>query len=162
MKKIFSLAILILLNISCSKAQETSFSKEALSFQLTSLEDTKISFKDIIKKHKGKKVVLELWATWCGDCVKNIPNVKNLEANNPNVDFVFLSFDKTAEAWKEGIKKYDLKGDHYLVGETMKGVFGKAVNLDWIPRYIVLNEKGEIILYRAIETDNEKVAALLK
>lgn len=161
MKKIFSLAMLMLLSISCSNAQET-FSKDALDFKMTALDDTKISFKEIIKKHKGKKVVLELWASWCGDCVKNMPNVKKMEANNPNVAFVFLSFDKTPEAWKEGIKKHELTGDHYLVGETMKGSFGKAVNLDWIPRYIVLDEKGKIILYKAIETENDKVEALLK
>jgi hypothetical protein len=61
--------------------------------------------------------------------------------------------DKTSEKWKLGIEKHDLQGDHYLANDGMKGVFGTAINLDWIPRYIVVDKNGKIALYRAIETD---------
>ena len=44
----------------------------------------------------------------------------------------------------------------------MKGSFGKSVDLDWIPRYMIINKKGQIELYRAIETDFEKINATLK
>jgi hypothetical protein len=44
----------------------------------------------------------------------------------------------------------------------MKGEFGKSIDLDWIPRYIVIDEKGKIIIYRAIETDFEKIDQALK
>ena len=43
----------------------------------------------------------------------------------------------------------------------MKGAFGQSINVDWIPRYIVLNEKGEIEIFRAIETDFEKINTAL-
>jgi len=161
MKKLLSIAVLMFMNIACSNAQ-TKFTPEALSYNLIGLDNSKIAFEEVLKKHKGKMLVIELWASWCGDCVKNMPNLKKLQAGNPDADFVFLSFDKTPEAWKAGIEKHELKGDHFYIGETMKGNFGKAINADWIPRYIVLNERGEIVLYRAIETENDKVDALLK
>jgi hypothetical protein len=44
----------------------------------------------------------------------------------------------------------------------MKGSFGKSIDLDWIPRYIIMNEKGEIVFYRAIETDFDKINETLK
>lgn len=44
----------------------------------------------------------------------------------------------------------------------MKGKFGKAIDLDWIPRYIVIDKKGKIAIYRAIETDFDKINATLK
>ncbi len=44
----------------------------------------------------------------------------------------------------------------------MKGTFGKSINLDWIPRYIIVDKTGKIALYKAIETDKEKVNILLK
>ena len=65
--------------------------------------------------------------------------------------------DKTADKWKLGIEKHDLKGDHYMANDGMKGVFGTAINLDWIPRYIIVDKHGEIALYRAIETDFETI-----
>jgi hypothetical protein len=43
----------------------------------------------------------------------------------------------------------------------MKGVFGQAIDLNWIPRYIILDKTGKIVLYRAIETDFELIDATL-
>lgn len=161
MRRIIALALALVLNISCSNTSE-KLSDKALNYTLTNAEGQKIALKDIIKKHKGKALVLEFWASWCGDCVKNMPNVKKLQAENTTTDFVFISFDKTPEAWKAGIEKHELVGEQYYVGETMKGDFGKAVGIDWIPRYMVLDQKGNVALYRAIETDNDKVDAVLK
>ena len=162
MKKILSLLLVILLNISCSNAQKAEFSKEALSNKLINIDGTETNLKSILKKHKGKTVVIEVWASWCGDCVKNMPNIKEFQTTYPNTDFVFLSCDKTPEAWAKGIEKHELKGDHYLIPDGMKGAFAKSINLDWIPRYIIIDKKGKIALYKAIETDKEQVNTLLK
>ena len=91
-----------------------------------------------------------------------MPNIKEFQTTYPNTDFVFLSCDKTPEAWAKGIEKHELTGDHYLIPEGMKGAFAKSINLDWIPRYIIIDKKGKIALYKAIETDKEKVNTLLK
>lgn len=161
MKKLIALALAFVLNISCSNAQD-KLSEETLNYKLTNTEGKTVSLKEIIKNHQGKPIVLEFWASWCGDCVKNMTNVKKLQAENPNVAFVFLSFDKTAEAWKTGMERHELQGDNYLVGETMKGNFAKSLDVNWIPRYIVLDKNGNVALFKAVETDNEKVASLLK
>ena len=151
-----------MLNISCSNAQKVEFSKEALSNKLVNVDGSETNLKEILKKHKGKTVVIEVWASWCGDCVKNMPNIKEFQATYPNTDFVFLSCDKTPEAWAKGIEKHEIVGDHYLIPEGMKGAFAKSINLDWIPRYIIIDKKGKIALYKAIETDKEQVNTLLK
>ena len=147
---------------SCARAQKTNFSKEASSEKLLATDESQVAFKDILKKYKGKTLVIEVWASWCGDCVKAMPKVKELQANNPDVSYLFLSADKTADKWKIGIKKHELKGDHYMMNDGMKGVFGKAIDLDWIPRYIIVNKTGKIVLYRAIETDFDKINETLK
>ncbi len=161
MKKIIALLI-ILLNFSCSHAQNTVFSEKALNETLLATDGSQVAFHNILKKHKGKTLVIEVWASWCGDCVKAMPKMKALQANNPTVDYIFISMDKTAENWQIGIKKHELKGDHFMANDQMKGVFGKAINLDWIPRYIILDKTGKIVLYRAIETDFEKINAVVK
>lgn len=162
MKKILCLLSVVILNISCSNAQKVEFSKEALTNKLTNLDGSETNLKSILKKHKGKAVVIEIWASWCSDCVKNMPNIKELQSTYTNTDFVFLSCDKTPEAWAKGIEKHELKGDHYLIPEGMKGAFAKTIDLNWIPRYIIIDKKGKIALYKAIETDHEKVNTLLK
>jgi thiol-disulfide isomerase/thioredoxin len=161
MKKILVL-LLAVVSFSCSQAQKTAFSKEALSQTLLATDGNQVAFKNILKKYKGKTLVVEVWASWCGDCVKAMPKIKELQANNPNVAYVFLSMDKTAENWKNGIAKHELQGDHFMANDQMKGVFGKAIDLDWIPRYIIIDKTGKIVIYRAIETDFEKINATLK
>ena len=153
MKKLFALAIAFVTFSCTSNAQKTSFSETALSETLLATDGSQVAFKDIIKKQKGKTTVIEVWASWCGDCVKAIPKVKELQVNHPEVAFTFISMDKTSDKWLAGIEKHELKGDHFMANDQMKGVFGQAIDLNWIPRYIILDKTGKIVLYRAIETD---------
>ncbi|MNR95276.1 Soluble secreted antigen MPT53 precursor [compost metagenome] len=161
MKKLVVLFI-ALITFSCSNAQKSAFSKEALAETLLAADGSQIAFQDIIKKHEGKTIVIEVWASWCGDCVKAMPKLKELQANNPDVAYVFISMDKTVDKWKSGIEKHELKGDQFMANDQMKGVFAKAIDLDWIPRYIILDKTGKIVLYRAIETDFDKINETLK
>ncbi len=161
MKGIFTLFI-ALVAFSCSNAPKSAFSKEALSETLLSTDGNQVAFQDILKTHKGKTLVIEVWASWCGDCVKAMPKIKELQANNPDVAYVFISMDKTADKWKIGIEKHELKGEHFMANDQMKGVFGKAIDLDWIPRYMIIDKTGKIVLYRAIETDFDLINKTLK
>jgi len=142
MKKILAVLIIFVL-ISCSNAQKTEFSQEALSEYLLATDGSQVAFQDIINKHKGKTVVIEVWASWCGDCIKAMPKIKELQANNPDVDYLFIAMDRTVENWKIGILKHELKGEHYMANDQMKGVFGKAIDLNWIPRYIIIDKTGK-------------------
>ena len=161
MKRII-LLLIAFATFSCTKAQKTEFSKEALSETLLATDGSQVAFQDILKKYQGKTLVIEVWASWCGDCVKAMPKLKELQANNPDVACLFISMDKTADKWKAGIEKHQLKGDHFMANDQMKGVFAKAVDVDWIPRYIIVDKTGKIVLYRAIETDFDKINATLK
>jgi thiol-disulfide isomerase/thioredoxin len=161
MKRIVLTMIIALAAFGCSDAQQ-KFSKESLFKKLFTIENSEISFKEILKKHKGKVTVIEIWASWCGDCVKAMPKLKEMQANNPNVDYVFISMDKAFDKWQTGIKTHELMGDHYWATDGMKGEFGKSINLDWIPRYIVIDKDGNIVIYRAIETDFDKINEQLK
>ena len=162
MKKIVALLVgFLAISCSNSKSETNTFSKEALSETLLATDGSQIAFQDILKKHEGRTVVIEMWASWCGDCVKAMPKIKELQPNNPDVDYVFISMDKTADKWITGIDKHELKGDHFMANDQQKGVFGTAIDLDWIPRYIIVDKTGKIVLYRAIETDFDKINATL-
>ncbi len=161
MKKIIGLLSVLVLNISCTEAQ-TAFKEEALGHNLKTVDGQDIQFKSVLRENYGKITVIEVWASWCSDCIKNMDKIEALQAKYPDLNYVFLSVDKTTDAWINGIEKYQIKGKHYLIPDGMKGAFGKSINLDWIPRYIILDKKGKIVLYKAIETDFEKINDTIK
>lgn len=162
MKKLIFILSIAFASISCTNAQKTEFSPESLSHKLVTLDGSETTFSAIIKKNKGKNTVIEVWASWCGDCIKSMPKFKELQKDNPKVNYVFISMDKAEDKWKAGIEKHELKGSHYWATEGMKGEFAKSIDLDWIPRYIILDKKGKVVTYRAIETDFEKMNSTLK
>lgn len=162
MKNIFLSLAIAMATFGCTNAQKREFSEESLSKKLVSIDNKEFSFEEILKKHTGKVTVVEIWASWCSDCIKAMPRVKEMQAKNPNVDFIFISMDKAFDKWQAGIQNHKLKGYHYWVTDGMKGGFGKSIDLDWIPRYIVIDQKGKIVIYRAIETDFDKINEQLK
>jgi thiol-disulfide isomerase/thioredoxin len=152
MKKM-ALLVSTLIFISCTNSQKTEFSKQALTQTLLSKNGSQVAFDSVLKKHLGKTLVIEIWASWCGDCIKAMPKIKALQAKNPTVDFVFISMDRSSNQWLMGIEKHQLVGNHYMANDEMKGVFGKAMDVNWIPRYLIVDKTGKIALYKAIETD---------
>ena len=55
-----------------------------------------------------------------------------------------------------------LKGQHFWAQDGMKGVFGKSIDLDWIPRYMVVDREGKIAFYNAIQADDAAMIKVLK
>ncbi|KIX22911.1 alkyl hydroperoxide reductase [Flavobacterium sp. 316] len=161
MKKIITLLAFTFSILSCTNAQQTEFKKEALENVMTTTDNTSITFQDILNKYKGKTIVIDVWASWCSDCIKGMPKVKTLQEQYPDVTYLFISMDKNYDAWIKGITKYDVKGEHYLTSDGMKGVFGKSINLDWIPRYMVVDKEGKIALFKVIEADDNKLIETL-
>lgn len=163
MKNILLSFLMIFGLISCTNAQKKQFSVEALNEKMLSLDGKELSLKEIITENIGRTVVIDVWASWCPDCIKSMPKTEQLQQDFPETQFVYLSYDKTKESWEKGIEKYNLKGQHYLIQSSWKdGAFKKSADIDWIPRYIVLDKKGNIALYRAIEADDEKLIEILK
>ncbi|MFG6687890.1 TlpA family protein disulfide reductase [Mariniflexile sp. HNIBRBA6329] len=160
--KVKYIAILLISILNCN-AQETptQFSKAALNDAFVTLEGKTITFSEILEENKGKTLVVDVWASWCKDCIGGMPMVKDLQKAYKNTTYVFLSLDKTEDAWKKGIKKYGVQGQHYFMQSGWKGPFGEFIQLDWIPRYMVIAPNGSIKLFKAIEADDKKIKEIL-
>lgn len=154
------LPMLLLTIVACTKKEEpTSFTQEALQDKMTYIDGTEMPFKDVLNQYEGKVIVIDVWASWCPDCIKGMPKVKALQEQFPEVAYLFLSYDKTPDAWKTGIDKYDVRGEHYFLGhdEYKDGAFRNSIELDWIPRYLVVDKERNIAMYYAKEADDEKI-----
>jgi len=138
--------------LSCQNRVETQFSEAALNDEFVTFNGDTVLFKTILQKHLGNTVFIDVWASWCKDCLEGLPSVKELQAKHPNVDFVYLSLDKTQKAWKKGINRLEIKGDHYFMQSGWKGAMGTFLDLDWIPRYMIIDKQGSIKVFKAIKT----------
>ena len=161
MKKI-ALVFVILL-VSCTKNEPVQFSEEALEEVVFDLNKNQFELKEVLQRFAGKKILIDVWASWCGDCIKGLPAVRVLQKEFPEVVFLFLSVDTSKEAWKKGIQRFQIAGKHFNLPKGMKvGAFVDFIDLSWIPRYIVINETGEITLFNATKASDSQLQAALK
>ncbi len=153
--------LLVILLVGCTAKNETEFSNKALNETFMSLDGVSIKFKEVINKYKGKKVLIDVWASWCGDCIKGMPTVVKMQKEYKDVVFLFLSIDNSLEDLRDGVKKYNVMGEHYLLPSKWDGDFGDFLGLSWIPRYLVVDEKGKISVFNAIKANDKKIVSAL-
>ena len=161
--KYFLYSILMVL-FACSTAQEkTFFPEKALKDTLLTFDGLEKTVEEVLSQYKGKIVVLDIWASWCGDCIAGLPKVKELqETYGKDIAYVFFSMDKTPISWKKGIARYGIEGAHYFIPSGRKSDFCTAISVDWIPRYMILDKEGKILVYNAIKATDIRLEALLK
>lgn len=161
-KKIIFFSLLSLILVGCNFKSPTSFTEEALNDSFFNINNKSIQFKEILAKHKGQKVLINVWASWCRDCVVGFPDLKEFQKNNPTVKYVFLSTNRSVFSWKKAIDKYELLGDHYFLKNGLNSAFGDFLNSNWIPRYLVVNENGTLNLFKAKKITDKSIVEALK
>ncbi|NAW51077.1 TlpA family protein disulfide reductase [Elizabethkingia argentiflava] len=166
MKKAFALFLIIACYLCYAQESprilKTKFSKEALAQKIVTPEGKILSIGQVLNKHKGKIIVLDIWAGWCQDCIKAFPKAKELETRNPNIHFLFFSLDRTKENFARSLEKFNMKGkENYWFSEGWKNKFNNYIDLNWIPRYLVIDQKTDIAHYYAITPDDPELQRTL-
>ena len=165
MKKILSIFSLMVGLITFAQkiptTSKTEFIASALQENVQAVDGSSFTLNQVLDQYKGNIVILDLWATWCGDCIKAMPKLKELNDKNPDVKFIYLSMDKTEDAWRNGMEKYHLEGHHFYMGNNWKSEFASYIDLNWIPRYLVLDKEGKIAKYYAVKAEDPDVQATI-
>lgn len=115
---------------------------------------------------KGNYVYIDLWASWCAPCRREIPALKELEhkfADKP-IKFISISCDHQEAAWRTAMKEESLSGIQLFTNGDM--TFMKAYMVDAIPRFILLDKEGRIVSANMTMPSNpataEELAKLLQ
>ena len=158
MKKAIITSTLFIASMLFVNAQDKTFAAEALADQLMDLEGKTITFENVLKAHKNKVILLDIWASWCKDCVVGMPILNKIKKDYPEVAYVYISLDRNKESWEKGIKRFKIEeGSHYWAPKGWKSDLFTAIDLDWIPRYMVLDKDGSIKLYKAIKAEDKEI-----
>ena len=160
-KKIVLIGLLVILT-GCNFESPTQFSGEALQDEFLDLEGNAVTFQSILDDNAGETILVDVWATWCKDCIVGMPTIKELQQEFPEVKFLFLSLDRSIANWKNGITKYDLDGLHYYMQSGWDGPFGDFINMNWIPRYMVVDPQGTITLFKATKAIDKRIKDALQ
>lgn len=105
-----------------------------------------------LKHYKGTWLVLDFWASWCGDCRREIPDLKRIEAAYRNVTiggkalkWLSVSFDDNADNWRKALRKYDMPWPQISNGKAWKkNPIAEAYGLKWIPTFYIVDPDGRI------------------
>jgi len=112
---------------------------------LTDLNDKEVKYEQL--PLKGKLLFIDIWATYCPDCRKELPALEALQEDYKAepITFVSISVDRDKEAWKAMVKEKKLGGIHLYASPETKELFKELYDLRSIPRYMLIDEKGNII-----------------
>ena len=162
LKKSSFLVLILFVFVGCDFNSPTNFTEKAMNDSFFDVNNKSIELKEILNNHKEQKILINVWASWCRDCVVGFPNLKEFQKNNPAVKYVFLSTNRSVFSWKKAIKKYDIKGENYYMKNGLNSDFGDFLNSNWIPRYLVVNENGTIDLFKAKKITDKRIVEALK
>jgi len=141
------------------------FPDSVKSLTLLRLDSSNIEFSSLLELHKGKKVVIDFWASWCRDCIVGLPQLEALkqQTGEEKVVYVFISVDEVDTKWRSAITRFNIRGEHYRIEAGWHNSLCHYIELDWVPRYLVLDEKGKVIMAKAVKADShELVKSLMK
>ena len=100
--------------------------------------------------------------TWCGPCIASFPDLKDLQEKFSDKDliFVYLCVRSLEEEWTKMVKKENLIGQHYLLGNNLLDRLNREAKVNGFPRYILINKKGKVCL-RAPRPSSENIEEIL-
>jgi thiol-disulfide isomerase/thioredoxin len=138
---------------------EKTLKEMPLELSFTSTEGKEID----LTKMRGKVVLIDFWATWCGPCVAEIPSVLGTykKLHEKGFEIVGISFDQDKDKLEKMTKEKEMPWPQYFDGEGWGNKFGKQYGISSIPTMWLVDKKGMVVDTNARQDLEKKVEKLL-
>lgn len=126
------------------------------------------SFKEITQKFSGQYLFIDIWASWCPDCIMEFQHNETLKKflQEKNIPIVYIAFERAPERdkWKLYLNKYKLTGNHIKCSDALKEDLYRVLGSRsiWIPRYILVDPTGVIVIPDAATPSSGKLYDQIK
>ena len=145
------------------KMKATAVGQKFTDFEMLTPEGKAVKLSDYAGK--GKVVLVDFWASWCGPCRREMPNLVEAYAKykNKNFEIVGVSLDQSGEAWKEAIGKLNITWPQMSDLKYWNCEGAKLYAISSIPHIVLIDGEGTIIA-RGLHGDElqQKLAEIIK
>ena len=130
---------------------------QAIDFKYADKDGNKLS----LSSFNGNLIYVDVWATWCGPCVAEIPSLQKLESDyhGKNITFMSVSVDEDKEAWEKMVADKELSGIQLWADGWSK--ITKDYAIFGIPRFMLFDTEGNIISTNAPRPSSDNIRKLL-
>lgn len=125
-----------------TKSNKLSPGNPAPKFSLESADGSIKSLKDYL----GHYVYMDIWATWCGPCIKELPFFETLKKDyaNKNIKFVSVCVWDQKTAWKKFLEEKKIAGEQLFI-EGQENSFVENYMVRGVPKFILIDKEGNMI-----------------
>ena len=117
-----------------------------------------------VEKSKGKVVLIDFWATWCGPCIASLPELIGVyeKFHDKGLEVIGISFDEDCDEMKRFVKKNKMPWPQFCDGGKYDNALNKEFGVRAIPTMYLIDKKGILRDIWARENLADKIEALLK
>lgn len=140
-----------------SDAKYSSWVGKPAEFDFTSMDGRRVTSADL----RGKVVLLDFWATWCGPCMKSLEHLKQTHAQfqGQGLEVVAINFDRDREAVERVINSKALPWPQFFEGPDNR--IGRQFGISHYPSVWLVDKAGNVRYISALTDTETKVKTLL-
>ena len=114
----------------------------ALPFKVTSSAGEELS----LDKFKGKVVLLDFWASWCGPCREDMPHVRGIWKKYSSDQFIIIgvNLDSNRNAFENYVKQEEITWPQYYDGRGWGNQISQLYNVHGIPHTVLIDQEGVV------------------